>query len=166
MKFTINTFLTSLLLIGLSLQPTSAAKLYKWVDENGVVSYQDSPPPTGSKIVKEEEISSTPSTQTTQVNTDPITVYTVESCESCELLLLRLQNWNIPTNEQSLQDGDIQARILETTESLQAPTIFINDSFVSDMSTSNLVAQLRQAGYSVEGTSTDRDTATDVELPN
>lgn len=26
------------------------AAIYKWVNENGVVSYQDSPPPTGTKV--------------------------------------------------------------------------------------------------------------------
>jgi len=156
MKHITNTLFTILLLLtSLYLQPTWAAKLYKWVDENGVVSYQDMPPPSGSKIVKEEELATSSSTatdsQNTASNSDPVDVYTIENCESCEIILLRLQNWGIPTNELSLQDRDIQAQILQTNESLQAPTLRINNQFISNTETNNLLLELREAGYAVEG---------------
>lgn len=35
--------------------PISAAKVYKWVDEDGNVSYRDKPPPKGSKGKIEEK---------------------------------------------------------------------------------------------------------------
>ena len=34
-------------LLGLALSPLSSAKLYKWVDENGNVTYSQQPPPKG-----------------------------------------------------------------------------------------------------------------------
>ena len=36
----------------------NAGKLYKWVDAQGNVSYQDQPPPKGSKILSEKEVAS------------------------------------------------------------------------------------------------------------
>ena len=33
-----------------------AAKLYKWVDKNGRVTYQETPPPSGSGKVEEKNI--------------------------------------------------------------------------------------------------------------
>lgn len=140
-----------------------AAKLYKWVDKNGNVSYQDSPPPEGSKVVREEEID-TPSDEA-QSNTQPtetVTVYTVENCEACDILKLRLQNWNVPFNEQSLQDREVQARILQLSDSLQAPTLFIGDKLVSDLTGPNLISELQQTGFQIETASNQDSSNTDT----
>lgn len=48
-----------LLLVVISLcclQPLQAAKVYKWTDEDGNVSYRDKPPPEGNGTVEEKEI--------------------------------------------------------------------------------------------------------------
>lgn len=165
----------SLLLTSVISHPAWGAKLYKWVDENGVVSYQDTPPPSGSTIVKEEELSSTSgstadSSQDTPVNNQPVIVYTIESCDSCETLLARLESWGVPTNEQSLQDGDIQAQILQSGASLQAPILSIDNQFVSNLGTDNLLMLLSDAGYSVDESSIEEDPeieeSADVEAAN
>jgi len=159
MKFSLITYLTTTaLLLGLGFQYASGAKLYKWVDENGIVSYQDTPPPSGSTIMKEEELESSPSTatsgsETAAANNLPVVVFTIENCDSCETLLSRLQGWGVPTIEQSLQDGDIQAEILQSGESLQAPILSIADQFVSNLATDNLLTILSEAGYSVDDSS-------------
>lgn len=145
-----NLFLVPLFLFGLINHTAQAAKLYKWVDENGNISYQDSPPPDGSNVVNEKEIRAPKSTsQTPSTPTDPVMVYTVDNCEGCELLLLRLQNWNVPTEQKSLQDREVQARILELSGSLQAPTLFIGDKLISNLASDNLISELNQAGYNI-----------------
>lgn len=163
MKSILRKFCITIFLASLCVTSASAAKLYKWIDENGSVSYQDSPPPSGANIVKEEDITPTTTTAASQQTTSqPVTVYTVENCESCELLLLRLQNWEIPTIEQSLRDSDVQAQILAAEITLQAPTLLIDGKFVSDSSTGNLVSELQQAGYQIEGSVNTEEPSSDT----
>ena len=127
----------------------SAAKLYKWVDKDGNVSYQDSPPPEGSQIIQEKEIQrSEPSSQPAVVfRQQPVIVYTVDDCLECESLLTKLRDWGIPVSEASLQNRAVQARVLEITDSLSAPTLFIGDNLISDHSDENLSAELLNGGH-------------------
>lgn len=131
----------------------SAAKMYKWVDQEGNVSYQDSPPPVGSKIIREEDIKVP--TSPAQIPTQPtqaVIVYTVTNCEACEILLLRLKNWGVPVQQESLQNREVQARILQLSDSLQAPTLFIGDNLISNLDSANLSAELRKVGYQLGNT--------------
>jgi hypothetical protein len=135
-------------LIFLSLcQPVHAQKLYKWVDEDGNVSYQDTPPPNTAKSVEESELQrSQPEPAETVTTAQPVVVYTVEDCDACEVLVLRLRQLEIPFTQQSLLNKDIQAEILAVSDSITAPTLKIGATFVEDFSDANLVSQLRQAG--------------------
>lgn len=147
-----NVILTLLAVTVLSANPAWSAKLYKWIDDEGNISYQDSPPPVGSKLIREEDIDLSPST-TEPDQTQPslaVTVYTVDDCESCEILLLRLQNWGVNAQEQSLQNREVQARILQLSDGLSAPTLFIGDQIITDLSGPNLSSKLQEAGYQIE----------------
>ena len=140
-----------------------ATKLYKWVDKDGNISYQDTPPPEGSQVIKEEEITSPSPTNAEPTSTDadqtsestivfrqqPVVVYTVPNCPACELLLEKLQGWDIPASQQSLQNRDVQARILASSDSLSAPTLFIGESLIADHSDQSLSAELQKAGYQI-----------------
>ena len=130
---------------------TSAAKLYKWVDKDGNVSYQDSPPPEGSQIIQEKEIQrSEPSSQPAVVfRQQPVIIYTVDDCLECESLLTKLRTWGIPVTEASLLNRAVQARILDLTDGLLAPTLFIGDNLISDHSDENLTAELSNAGHQI-----------------
>lgn len=151
-----------IILAVISAQPAWSAKLYKWVDKDGNISYQDSPPPEGSKLIKEEEISAPSPTDTDQpaqssvvFRQQPVVVYTIPNCPACESVLEIFSNWNIPATEQSLQDRAVQARILEASDSLSAPTIYIGDNLISDQSEENLSTELQKAGYQIN---TEEDT--------
>jgi len=137
-----------------------AAQMYKWVDENGNISYQDSPPPEGSNIIKKEalEVSSN-SSNTSEDESGPNTlvIYTIDDCEACSLLKTRLNALQVPFTEQSLQDPQVQARILELNDSLTAPTLFIGDKIITDVSRGNLVTELQQAGYELDIIENDPD---------
>ena len=156
-----------IILAVLSAQPAWSAKLYKWVDKDGNISYQDSPPPDGSKLIEEQELkttsSSEPSVVSPQPNNTPVIVYTVDNCESCELLLLRFQNWGINAQEHSLQNRDVQARILELTDSLSAPTLFLGDKLIPDLSAQNIISELEKVGYQVDNSSYVESTETESE---
>jgi len=55
----VNRLILALLVVGglLGSSGTTSAVIYKWVNENGVVSYQDTPPPVGFRA---KEMSQTP----------------------------------------------------------------------------------------------------------
>ena len=126
-----------------------AGKLYKWVDENGVVSYQDSPPPKGSKILEE----STTETQAVRAvaSKDPITIYTVENCDACAQVVKHLQELNVPLVELPLHnDREAQDIILERGNSLIAPTMFIGEQMLQGGNITNIERALNDSGYVVE----------------
>ena len=98
----------STLCLGLTLAPQiHAAKLYKWVDENGVVSYQDTPPPKGRKILQESTIkkSSVNSNRTLgNEDKDPIKIYRAPDCNVCDVVRQHLKTLEVPLIELPLQD--------------------------------------------------------------
>ncbi|NNC99099.1 MAG: DUF4124 domain-containing protein [Gammaproteobacteria bacterium] len=148
------TLITAILLCA-SYAGTSAAELYKWVDKNGNISYQDNPPP-GDSAVSQEVLNEPPAVRSDNSNAAialspeqsmPVVVYTVDKCDACELLLLRLKQLGIPTREESLLGRDVQARVLSLTNALTAPTVFIGEKLLVDFSETNLTRELQAAGY-------------------
>lgn len=125
----------------------SAAKLYKWVDEQGNVSYQDSPPPSNGKIIKESELITSSIDADAENAPTPVIIYTIDACDSCEVLKLRLQQLEIPFEEQSLLSRDVQRSILAQSDSLSAPTLFFNEKYVSGLTDEELISELRLGGY-------------------
>lgn len=144
-------------LLGLCLLSSSAnaGKLYKWVDAQGNVSYQDKKPPKGSKIISEKEVKSAESIriekQSSQNKALPsITIYTVDDCDVCERFVTFLQKNKVPHIERPLKsDRDAQSKILERTGSLRAPSLLIGDSVFQKKTVTELSKALSGAGYSV-----------------
>lgn len=127
----------------------NADKLYKWVDKNGKVSYQSSPPPANSKILKESTIKTTNSGNV-QSNNSPVTVYTVVNCPACLQVMEFLKSKSIPYTEQSLTDQQVQSSVLDATGQLAAPTVSVGGRFLSNTSTETLNQQLSDAGYDID----------------
>ena len=127
-----------------------AAKLYKWVHDDGSVSYRDSPPPENTLITHQLiDESTTPESDITIVlpPLPPVVVYTVETCDACVQLIDRLSALGVKAEEKSLLDREVQARILQFTDSLIAPTLFIGDKLVGNGIEVNLKAELIAGGY-------------------
>ncbi len=146
-----------------------ADQLYKWVDENGNISYQDQPPPedvaVSQEILKSKSSSNITKPNATQYK-NPVIVYTVDDCDACEIALLRLKQLGIPNQEQSLLDPDVQARVLSLSGSLSAPTIFIGDKLLNDNSDQNLKTELKAAGYIIkERSNNNSDNSVDDDFP-
>lgn len=141
--------LASLLFSAISLSsPVNAEnKLYKWVDKNGKVSYQSSPPPANSKILKESTLKST--SNDSQSDNPAVIVYTVVNCPACLQVMDRLKKMSVPFTEQSLADQQVQSSVLDATGQLAAPTVSIGGRFLSETSEEALNQQLNDAGYNV-----------------
>jgi glutaredoxin len=132
--------------------PAWAAKMYKWVDAHGNISYQDKPPPKNGKLIETSELkqsipSSSPNTQ--NQNVIPLTAYTITNCRDCAQLIAFLKQAKIPVSELSLQDREVQSRILRLSGKIAAPTLFIGDTLVTDLSEPGLITVLKGAGYTL-----------------
>jgi len=146
-------FISQVLLISaLSISSASAAKLYKWVDDQGRISYQDKPPPVNSKILSEKTLKGKPSQKPeldASSNLAPIDVYVTKSCPSCESTIEVLADWGVPYTEKAIEEHrDIQTRLLELTEGVNVPALFFGNEFLSDTSTTTQLREsLEQTGH-------------------
>jgi len=167
-----NTLLTRLV-VGLTLivfamgvsGTVSAAKLYKWVDENGNVSYQDSPPP--EEVEYEEKALRGSATEgsdygelmTAASDSAPITLYSVATCDSCDLIRLHLDKNGIPYAEKdAAEDIAVQEELKVKTGALQVPTLSIGDNVLTGYSKSSIDQALVAAGYPMGGESVGEQT--------
>ncbi|GHA09972.1 hypothetical protein GCM10008090_19420 [Arenicella chitinivorans] len=128
-----------------------AQKLYKWVDAQGNISYQDQPPPESGKLLEEKTVAQGKSNAATATGNQPtIKVYTVDSCAPCAQVVLNLMKMGVPHVELPLNDDrEAQSLILEKTSSLIAPTILIGDQVLQAPSEADLKQSVIDAGYEV-----------------
>ncbi len=126
-----------------------ASKLYKWVDKNGNISYQDQPPPKGSKVLQE---TTTEPDRLGSANKklSPVKIYTADNCNVCAKVASHLRSNNIPMIEIPLHsDRDAQSRILERSDSLIVPTIFVGNQMLQGGDLSSLDRALEKDGYPI-----------------
>jgi glutaredoxin len=132
--------------------PAWAAKMYKWVDANGNISYQDKPPPKNGRLIETSELKKSdisPSPNSHNQKLTPLTAYTIANCKDCAQLIAFLKQGKIPVVELSLQDREVQSRILRLSGKIAAPTLFVGDTLVTDLSEPGLITVLKGAGYTL-----------------
>ena len=146
----LKTFLISLLTLAVS--NANAAKLYKWVDANGNISYQDQPPPKNAKILSEKEVVESGDKQPYKnPNLPKIVVYSVDDCELCDRLVTVLRVNEIPHVELPLEDDrEAQSKILNKASSIIAPTIFIGEDIIQGGNEEKFREELRSAGFEIK----------------
>lgn len=142
-------FLVTLAVAGIS--NANAAKLYKWVDSNGNISYQDQPPPKNAKILSEKTVKSSDSDDVnTSSNLPKVLVYTVDNCDACEQMITMLNESKVSHIRLPLKDDrKAQELILQQFSSIVVPTIFINDEIIQGRSPSQVKERLKAAGFKV-----------------
>jgi len=160
MKLNSKHLFTATVALTLASQATYAAKMYKWVDKNGVVSYQDQPPPKDAKVLSEKDVKSSAASSSDSgqaAGLPKVVIYTVEDCSVCEYFVTMMKQSQVPHIELPLQsDREAQSKILAAVDSLRAPTLFIGDEIVQTSSGPELRKALTAAGYKFEE---DKDTA-------
>ena len=139
-----------LLLLFLVVTPVHAAKLYKWVDAQGRVSYQDKPPPQSAKILSEKPLKKPDlsSAKKIRLRTKPIEVYVTQNCPSCESMADQLDELGVPYVEKNIEEHrDIQNTIIQQTNSISVPALFIDNKLVEGTSVSTIAQILQEKGY-------------------
>ena len=152
MKLTKKHIFAASFVIALYSVNSQAAKLYKWVDENGVISYQDQPPPKDAKVLSEEEVKPSSNSGASGSSRLPnVVIYTVENCEVCADLVNVLNKADISHVELPLLgDEDLRAKIMLETGSFSAPTIFIGNKILQTNSMTKLRTELKDAGFKID----------------
>ncbi len=150
-----------------------AAKLYKWVDENGNVSYHDQPPSSGNYRVEEKDIEGGEQAKANGAESAaekyPVVLYTASGCGGCDQARAYLQRRKVPFNEINLENNPAaQQAALKKIGSLSVPTITVGDKVMKGYMESLLEGELDAAGYPKvpapeAGSATPADTSSQTE---
>ncbi len=158
-----------LLAAAVAVQPAHGAKLYKWVDENGNVSYQDSPPANGADYTEatlDVDDSGTGGADAEGLRelarTVPVTLYATSRCDGCDLTRIYLERRGIPFVEKDVEnDAESQEALAKLLGRLEVPTVTVGERYVNGYNKPMLESELNAAGYPTgEGESEDTNDAT------
>lgn len=123
-------------------------KLYKWVDEDGNVTYQDQPPPddSGQLETLSEDLGGSDSAA---VPPDvSVVLYSIEVCDACDLVRKVLEDHGVPFEEKNADDNaEIQAEIREVAGTLSVPVLVIGGEVLTGYNKQMILSELEQAGF-------------------
>lgn len=145
-------------------KPTRQAqvgKLYKWVDDDGKISYQDTPPPNkatvlDSDVLKDLKTTSAPVSELRRASdtsplldgSQPVMVYTADNCKPCQSVILFLTQKEVPFIERDIRDDRrARDRLAKLSKQISVPSLFIGDRIVQGNSKPEITAALQEAGY-------------------
>ena len=145
----------------------NAQSLYKWVDANGNVTYQDTPPP--SNVEFEEQSYTDPDAPVsesansddagnnaedqlnTAVEASPVSLYSIPACDACDLVRLFLDNNAVPYAEKNIRGNEsLQQELKEISGELTVPTVVIGDKVIDGYSKSALRETLIDKNYPLD----------------
>ena len=136
-------------------------KLYKWVDEDGKISYQDTPPPNEAKVLDSDVLKDLKTTEAPVRElrrasdedplldgSQPVMVYTAENCKPCQSVILFLTQKEVPFIERDIRDDRrARERLAKLSKQISVPSLFIGTRIVQGHSKPEITAALKQAGY-------------------
>ena len=149
-------WLGALLAVGLICGAASAqaAKLYKWVDKDGKVTYQDQPPPANAGKFEERVLrsgESSGSDVTAEIARKyPVVIYTIPKCSSCDLARSYLQKRQVPFTEKNVAQNNVanQKEMQDKVDELVVPTILVGAKVMKGGYIESLLeGELDAAGY-------------------
>lgn len=130
-----------------------AQKLYKWVDQDGNVSYHDRPPSDASKYrVEEKQVRGQRTGGGDELDAIaskfPVLLYSAPKCAACDLARVYLKKRNVPFTEKNVgADRALQEELIKRTGQLTVPTIVVGERVMNGYMESLLGGELDQAGY-------------------
>jgi glutaredoxin len=132
------------------------AELYKWVGEDGKITYSDTPPPgTAKKVEKKSiEISTGDTTDLPFELADarkknPVTLYTATSCVPCEDGRALLSARGIPFSEKTVTSTQDVARLKQVSGDSQLPVLVVGSRKRQGYDAEAWNTDLTSAGYPV-----------------
>ncbi len=144
----------SLLAMLLVCAASAHAEMYKWVGEDGKITYSDVPPPKTAKQVEKKFMGSSgpdtaglPYELAEAVKNNPVTLYTTVKCPSCDLGRKLLVNRGIPYSEKTVTTNEDIAMVQELSGVKTVPVLTIGRSKETSFRSDAWDAALTAAGY-------------------
>lgn len=133
-----------------------AQNLYKWVDEQGNVTYQDQPPPNAGNMqafaTDAEVLAETQNPAAGAIAENPVTLYSVNICDACDLVRNVLEKHNVPfTEKHADSDRSVQDELMKLSGQLSVPLLAIGPKVVYGYNSQAITDELARAGYPIEG---------------
>lgn len=144
MRFLLCAAMTALLAAG---PAAGDDKMYKWVDEDGNVTYQDRPPPEESGEV--QAFGESPDTdQPAGLPDVALTLYSQEQCDACDRVRALLTERGLPFTEKNPEgDAEVQAELEELAGVVSVPVLVIGDRVLTGYNRDLILDELDEAGF-------------------
>jgi glutaredoxin len=154
MRFLLGAAMTAMLLAAGPTAGQNGDKLYKWVDENGNVTYQDRPPPEQTGQVQEFEQSSYeagaggPDAAMPDVE---LVLYAIDECDVCDMVRTLLDERGLPFTEKDAQsDVEVQDELRQVSGRLSVPVLTIGEEVLTGYNRELILNELEDAGFPTE----------------
>jgi len=146
---------SSIILLTMFSSNSFAVKLYKWIDAEGKVSYQDRPPPSGQAYEEKSFTDQgTRSGSNPEINRarairdNPVTLYIAENCDSCDTVRSILEMNNVPFEQLAVdENAELQKKLKNIAGSIRVPTLTIGDTVVQELDRNRIEDALKAGGY-------------------
>lgn len=147
----ITTILISLLML---VSSAHAQKMYKWVDEQGNVFYQDQLP-AGADSTLEAYAEDPELVEQKQqdpiaaaVAKNPVTLFSIPVCDACDLVRNVLKKNSVPFTEKDANDNPaVQNELMKLSGQLSVPLLTIGPKVVYGYNSMAIEEELSSAGY-------------------
>lgn len=147
--------ITTILISALMLLGTAhAQKMYKWVDEQGSVFYQDHPPPGADDTVEayaeDTELIDEQETEpaSAAAGKHPVTLFSIPVCDACDLVRNILQKNRVPFTEKDANDNPaVQNELMKLSGQLSVPLLAVGQKVVYGYNSIAIEEELSNAGY-------------------
>ncbi|MDZ7842112.1 MAG: glutaredoxin family protein [Gammaproteobacteria bacterium] len=151
MRFLLCAAMTATLLAAGPAAGQDESKLYKWVDEDGNVTYQDRPPPDEARPVQtfEQPLErSAEGEQDIELPDVDLTLYSIEACDACDLVRNLLNDRGLPfTEKDAEQNVEVQDELREVSGVLSVPVLVIGDEVLTGFNRDLILRVLSDAGF-------------------
>ena len=147
---------TTIILFGAFLLIGSAhgQNLYKWVDEQGNVFYQDQPPEGAGESVEaygedpELIADADKDPRTIAAENFPITFFSIPICDACDLVRNMLQKADVPFTEKDVNDNPpVQDELMSLAGQLSVPALAVGKKVIYGYNSMAIEEELTSAGY-------------------
>ncbi len=145
-----NVLLAVLLAVSALTVSASHAAVYRWVDRNGNVTYQDEPPPADAAQVEVRHLRVAQSPVTKRGghgSGSSVTLYEVPHCDSCQMVRIYLARHHVPYQEVNVaKNAAALQQLRKVAGNLSVPTVTVGPKVIQGFMPSQLSSDLRQAG--------------------
>ena len=125
--------------------PAHAGTVYRWVNQEGQVVYQGSPPPAGARDVTTESFQGGAMTQAPA--RAPVTLYQIPHCQPCATARHYLSRHHVPFRTVDASTAAAQASMKQETGYTSVPTVTVGHHSINGFNQPWLASELTRAGY-------------------